>query len=106
MSAVIFARSSFEKRSRERSGSAISAPDKYSLQVPNGLAFAEFKGYEDWQAVSVSLSEEAQAKLFGFDHAGWSAEFDSIGEYLREYGPRMPQALHDEQQRIAAALKG
>ena len=54
----------------------------------------------------VSLSEEAQAKLFGFDHAGWSAEFDSIGEYLREYGPRMPQALHDEQQRIAAALKG
>lgn len=54
----------------------------------------------------VSLSEEAQAKLFGFDRAGWSAEFDSIGEYLREYGPRMPQALHDEQQRIAAALKG
>nr|WP_241200947.1 phosphoenolpyruvate carboxykinase (GTP) [Lysobacter enzymogenes] len=54
----------------------------------------------------VTLSEEAHAKLFGFDHAGWSAEFDSIGEYLREYGPRMPQALHDEQQRIAAALKG
>jgi len=54
----------------------------------------------------VALSEEAHAKLFGFDHAGWSAEFDSIGDYLREYGPRMPQALHDEQQRIAAALKG
>lgn len=54
----------------------------------------------------VNLNDEAQAKLFGFDHAGWSAEFDSIGEYLREYGPRMPQALHDEQQRIAAALKG
>ncbi|WP_235592201.1 phosphoenolpyruvate carboxykinase (GTP) [Lysobacter capsici] len=54
----------------------------------------------------VSLNEEAHAKLFGFDHAGWSAEFDSIGEYLGEYGPRMPQALHDEQQRIAAALKG
>ncbi|WP_232518337.1 phosphoenolpyruvate carboxykinase (GTP) [Lysobacter enzymogenes] len=54
----------------------------------------------------VALSEEAHAKLFGFDHAGWSAEFDSIGEYLREYGPRMPQALHDEQKRIAAALKG
>src|SRR6185312_8568178 len=44
-------------------GSAISAPDKYSLQVPNGLAFAEFKGYEDWQAVSVSLSEEAFALI-------------------------------------------
>jgi hypothetical protein len=44
-------------------GSAISAPDKYTLQVPNGLAFAEFKGYEDWQAVSVSLSEEAFALI-------------------------------------------
>ena len=30
-------------------GSAISAQDKYTLQVPNGLAFAEFRGYEDWR---------------------------------------------------------
>ncbi len=44
-------------------GSAISAPDKYTLQVPGGLAFAEFKGYEDWQTVSVSLSEEAFALI-------------------------------------------
>jgi hypothetical protein len=44
-------------------GSAISAPDKYTLQVPNGLAFAEFKGYEDWQAVSVSKTEEAFALI-------------------------------------------
>ena len=35
-------------------GHAISGQDKYTLQVPNGLAFSEFKGYEDWQTVSVS----------------------------------------------------
>jgi Cytochrome P460 len=35
-------------------GMAISAQDKYSLKVPNGLAFAEFKGYEDWRVISVS----------------------------------------------------
>jgi hypothetical protein len=35
--------------------------DKYALQVPNGLAFSEFKGYEDWQAVSVSLTDDAFA---------------------------------------------
>ncbi|GAB3378053.1 phosphoenolpyruvate carboxykinase (GTP) [Lysobacter fragariae] len=52
----------------------------------------------------VSLSEEGEAKLFGFDQAGWKAEFASIGEYLDEYGPRMPQALKDEQQRIASVL--
>jgi len=33
---------------------AISAQDKNALKVPNGLAFAEFKGYEGWQVISVS----------------------------------------------------
>src|SRR5712672_2824964 len=37
-------------------GVAISAQDKYTVQVPNGLAFAEFRGYEDWQTVAVSQS--------------------------------------------------
>ncbi|MGD0798162.1 MAG: cytochrome P460 family protein [Acidobacteriaceae bacterium] len=31
--------------------------DKYSLKVPGGLAFSDFKGYEDWQAVSPSLTD-------------------------------------------------
>jgi hypothetical protein len=33
---------------------AISAQDKYTVKVPNGLAFSEFKGYEEWQLVSIS----------------------------------------------------
>jgi len=33
---------------------AISAQDKYTVKVPNGLAFSEFKGYEEWQVVSIS----------------------------------------------------
>ena len=39
-------------------GRTFSAQDKYSLQVPNGLAFSEFRGYEDWQTVAVSQSED------------------------------------------------
>ena len=35
-------------------GKAISAQDKYAVQVPKGLAFSEFRGYEDWQTVAVS----------------------------------------------------
>jgi hypothetical protein len=31
-------------------GAAISAHDKYDVKVPGGLAFSEFRGYEDWQA--------------------------------------------------------
>ena len=52
----------------------------------------------------VALSDEAREKLFGFDRDGWRTEFDGIGAYLDEYGPRMPQALKDEQQRIARTL--
>jgi hypothetical protein len=34
----------------------VSAQDRYTVQVPNGLAFFEFRGYEDWQVVAVSQS--------------------------------------------------
>ncbi|WP_449447458.1 phosphoenolpyruvate carboxykinase (GTP) [Thermomonas brevis] len=54
----------------------------------------------------VALSEEARDKLFGLDHAGWKAELDSIGDYLAEYGPRLPRALLEEQRRIAEAFRG
>ena len=36
-------------------GTAISAQDKYTVKVPGGLAFSEFRGYEDWQLVSISM---------------------------------------------------
>ena len=52
----------------------------------------------------VALSDEARAKLFGLDRAGWQAEFANLGEYLAEYGPRLPQALLQEHRRIAEAL--
>ena len=42
-----------------RAGSAQDKQDKYTLQVPGGLAFSEFKGYEDWQAVGPSLTGAA-----------------------------------------------
>jgi hypothetical protein len=35
-------------------GVAISAQDKYTVQVPNGLAFSEFRGYEDWPVIAMS----------------------------------------------------
>ena len=32
-------------------GRAISAQDKYTVKVPGGLAFSEFRGYEGWQVL-------------------------------------------------------
>jgi Cytochrome P460 len=37
--------------------------DRYALKVPGGLAFSEFRGYERWQAVSLSHSEKAVALI-------------------------------------------
>jgi hypothetical protein len=44
---------------------AISAQDKYSVQVPDGLALSEFKGYETWQVISVSHGGNLLAVILG-----------------------------------------
>jgi hypothetical protein len=36
---------------------ALGAQDRFTLKVPNGPAFSEFKGYETWQDVAVSQTE-------------------------------------------------
>ena len=36
---------------------AMAAQDKYTVKVPNGLAFSEFRGYEDWQVVAPSQTD-------------------------------------------------
>ncbi|HET8544156.1 MAG TPA: cytochrome P460 family protein [Pseudolabrys sp.] len=38
------------------SDGALSAQDKYTVRVPGGLAFSEFRGFEDWTTVAVSQS--------------------------------------------------
>ena len=45
--------------------SAMSAQDKYTVKVPGGLAFSEFKGYEGWQLISVSQNGGAVAAILG-----------------------------------------
>jgi Cytochrome P460 len=48
------------------SGVALSAaPDKYTVKVPNGLAFSEFRGYESWQVIAVSHNGDLLAAIVG-----------------------------------------
>ena len=48
-------------------GRSTSAQDtgqgKYTVRVPNGLAFSEFRGYEGWQTVSISHNDKAMALI-------------------------------------------
>ena len=36
----------------------VYAQEKYSLKSPSGIAFADFKGYEDWAVVSSARTDE------------------------------------------------
>ena len=46
-------------------GRALSAQDKYTVKVPAGLAFSEFRGYEAWQTISISRNERVVAAILG-----------------------------------------
>ena len=44
-------------------GIALAAQDKYSVAVPGGLAFSEFRGYEGWQVVATSQNDRLVAVI-------------------------------------------
>jgi hypothetical protein len=44
---------------------AASTQDKYTLKVPNGLAFSEFRGYEGWPVIAISHNGGAVAAILG-----------------------------------------
>jgi hypothetical protein len=46
-------------------GMALAAQDRYTLQVPGGLAFADFRGYEDWQVIAASHNGDKIAVILG-----------------------------------------
>jgi hypothetical protein len=46
-------------------GIALAAQDKYSVAVPGGLAFSEFRDYEAWQTIGVSQSGDLIEVILG-----------------------------------------
>jgi hypothetical protein len=46
-------------------GTAVYAQDKYSLKSPSGIAFSDFRGYEDWAVVSSARTDEVLKVIVG-----------------------------------------
>jgi hypothetical protein len=42
---------------------ALAQQDKYTVRVPGGLAFSEFRGYEGWQVVAISHNDKLSAVI-------------------------------------------
>ncbi|MEO8010235.1 MAG: phosphoenolpyruvate carboxykinase (GTP) [Dokdonella sp.] len=72
----------------------------HANETPIGLV----PGADDLNLEGIHVAREAVRELLDVDTPGWVDELASIGSYLQEFGPRMPQALHDEQQRICKRL--
>jgi cytochrome P460 len=46
-------------------GTVASAQDKYSLKSPSGIAFSDFKGYEDWAVISSVRTDDILKVIVG-----------------------------------------
>src|ERR1041385_682681 len=46
-------------------GTGVYAQDKYSLKSPSGIAFSDFRGYEDWAVVSSARTDEVLKVIVG-----------------------------------------
>lgn len=44
---------------------AVFAQDKYLLKSPSGIAFSDFRGYEDWSVVSSARTDEVLKAIVG-----------------------------------------
>ncbi len=43
----------------------LAAQDRFSVKVPNGLAFSEFKGYDAWQTIAPSQTDDGLKTILG-----------------------------------------
>ena len=43
----------------------IAAQDRLSVKVPNGLALSQFKGYDAWQTIAPSQTDESVKSILG-----------------------------------------
>lgn len=47
------------------SGIALSAQDRYTVQLPNGISFSDWRGYGDWQLISSSKTDDRIKVILG-----------------------------------------
>jgi len=45
----------------------VFAEDKYALKAPNGVPFSDFKGYENWTTVALSVTEKGLKQIAAND---------------------------------------
>ena len=64
----------------------VYAQDKYSLKSPSGIAFSDFKGYEDWSVVSSARTDKVLKGYAVFNYEAASDQFTADPKGLSDCG--------------------
>ena len=56
--AVVAAGTLIAANVRAQSAATVGAKDKYTLRLPGGLPFSDFKGYENWHLISSAKTDD------------------------------------------------
>ena len=75
---------------------AVYAQDKYSLKSPSGLAFSDFRGYEDWSVVSSARTDEVLKVIVGNPTMIKAYKAGATGN------GQLPGWFHDREARVEA----
>ena len=59
----------------------------------------------DINTSGLNISEETMDELFAINQDQWLKEMDSIEDFFKEYGDRMPSQLFDEHKKVVDSLK-
>ena len=59
---------------------------------------------EDIDTRGLDMQDGDMETLLSVDASGWRDEVNAIGEYLQEYGNRIPEKLHEEHRKILESL--
>ena len=60
---------------------------------------------KDIDVSGLDITEDTMQTLLSINAEQWLDEMNSIGEYLEEYGDRLPDDLRQEHQRVLDAVK-
>jgi hypothetical protein len=74
---------------------ALAAQDKYTVKVPDGLAFSDFRGYEDWKDVAVSQTKTNLKVIVAND-----VMMNAYRQGLPADGKLFPEGSKDREDRV------
>jgi GTP-dependent phosphoenolpyruvate carboxykinase len=53
----------------------------------------------------LDVSHDDMRELTHIDPQAWLTEMDEVAGFLHGFGPRVPQVLHDERERVSHGLR-